>query len=124
MRPATINFPEPLTRGDTLPSFYLEFDVDGTAPLQIASARMQLRTKTGTLVHTWQSPTNATILITGSKGRATMAAVLTAETSRFPALPYPGLTALYDLELTLTDGSTLTPVGGSLVILDDQTRST
>ena len=122
MTPATINFPEPLVRGDTLQSFYMAFDLDRTGPLPVASARMQLRTKatsvesSGTLCYTWQSPDDITISIVSSKCRVTMAAIAGADSAAFPPK-----TLYYDLQLTLDSGEVITPIGGTLTVIADQT---
>lgn len=93
-------------RGDTLLAWSLEFKT-GTTPLDIASARMQLRFGARRVLV-------AEMVCTVEGGRVDIAAY--PNTSNFPIG-----SLMYDIELTLADGRILTPIEGVQPIVEDYT---
>jgi hypothetical protein len=85
--------------------------------LSIVSARAQIRTSDDTLVHTWSS-TIVSPNITISGGQVTLALVPAVTTAAFDVGTY-----VYDLELTLTNGETLTVITGQIPVIADITRT-
>lgn len=95
-------------RGDTLPGFAVAIDIDGQ-PASVNTARLQLRTASGALVYDWPAA------VAGN--RVTLPDVPAAITAKWPT----GLHE-YDLEVTLTDGRTITWLAGTQPIAPDRTR--
>lgn len=103
---ATYNRPS-IVRGDTLLSWSVAITKDGL-PVEIASARSQLRYEGGLLVHTFD------LQVTGN-------VVTYAEVPAVITETWPLLTLAYDLELTLADGRVVTWLKGSQTITIDRT---
>jgi hypothetical protein len=103
MKPATINFPEPLIAGSTLESFYVDFKVADGTPMDITSARAVLYEPKGTIIHIWEN--------TVQNGRVTFKDVAAATTNLWPARELT-----YRIELTLPSGVTINPIKGILKV--------
>lgn len=97
----------PSLRGDTLRGFSLEARIGGE-PASIVSARSQLRTPAGRLIHTYE------LYVSGAQ--VTVPDV-PAEVTR----NWPVATLVYDIEVTLADERVVTWVSGAQPILADRT---
>lgn len=98
---------QPLVRGDTLLGWSVAITQDGL-PVDITSARSQLRYVGGSLVHTFDLQVVGNVV--------TYADVEAEVTATWPLLPLA-----YDLELTLADGRVVTWLKGSQEITIDRT---
>ena len=104
---ATYNRPS-LVRGDTLLSWSVAITQDGL-PVEITSARSQLRYVGGLLVHTFD------VQVVGN-------VVTYAEVEAGVTATWPLTTLVYDLEITLADGRVVTWLKGSQEITIDRTH--
>lgn len=98
---------EPVIRGDTLPGWSVDVQVN-SQPQEIESARLHLRTSTGRLVYDWP--------VTVSGSTVFMAPVEHEVTEKWPILALQ-----YDLELTLSDGRVVTWLTGRQPVSPDVT---
>lgn len=95
-------------RGDTLLGFSVAIAIDGQ-PASVSSARLHLRTASGTLVHDWPA--------TCAGDLVSLPDVPAATTAKWPTGALE-----YDLEVTLVDGRTVTWLTGTQPIAPDRTR--
>ena len=107
MKPATLNFPEPIVQGTTLNAFSIAFadTSSGTpSPLEIASAEAYIATSRGVVVHSWTP--------TVSNGTVYCVAVPAATT-----LDWVVGSNIFYMSLVLTSGPTIPAVEGKLIVL-------
>lgn len=121
MTPAVWNF-STLQRGDSIEQFILaqnvRYQADDT-PLPIASARMQVRTQSDDVVLDCNT---ANGLLTIAAGTPSGINILFGPIGKELTEQFPPGEHIYDLELTLTAGSVLTPLKGSFPVDADITR--
>lgn len=96
----------PLRRGDTLLGWCVDIDIAGV-PAQLLSARLQLRTGNGRLVHDWPATVDGARILLPDVPAATTAS-------------WPVGVLLYDLEVTLADGRVATWLQGEQPVLADR----
>ena len=97
----------PYYRGDTILGWSVEIKKDGV-PVDIASARLQLRAGVGMLVYDWP------LTITGAT--VTMHDIPAEDSAKFQPIDLH-----YDLEVTLADGRVVTWLAGCQPIVADGT---
>lgn len=109
----------PFRRGDTFTARALaRTEQPAGTPKAIASARMELRTLRGVLIHRWDFAAG-TITITGAGSNlVTIAAVAPETTAVWPV----GKDHKYDLEVVWASGGTRTILKGILPVVDDVTK--
>ena len=89
-------------QGDTLEEFFIDFKVDGS-PLEISSARANLCTRKGTIIHEWD------VIVT--LGRVTCGTVDSGDTKSWPVGEL-----VYAIELTIPTERVISPIKGILVV--------
>ena len=105
MKPATYNY-EKNVRGDTIGSRTVTVVIDSN-PASISSARMQIRTDSGDLIHDASVSIAANVVTINSIDGATTAT-------------FPVDNLKYDLELTLSGGIIRTYLQGDVPIIQDR----
>jgi len=119
MNPATYNF-NSQKRGDTAQAFQIaKVEYSAGVGVPIASARLQIRTAGGIVMHEW-STALGTITLSGSPVVDTV--TLSALTKAVTELFVVG-THTYDLEITTTGGEVWTILDGTYVVAADKTRT-
>lgn len=103
MRPAKVNFPEPLVQGDTLETFTHTFTQDG-GPLAISAANVQLVDTNRRQIHNW------TTALSGST-------VICERVDGIITKNWPASKLTYGVELVLADGTVISPITGTLEVL-------
>lgn len=108
-------------RGDSFPSLDIaKIEQPAGTPLEVTSAIMQVRHgQTGAVLLEWDSEADpATITITGAGSNIVTLAAKSAEVMA----DIPVGVHVYDLEVTLATGETITPIGGAFPISKDISR--
>jgi len=104
MTPATYNYGDQV-RGDTIGVRTVTIVID-SSPASLSSARMNIRRNNGALVFNVSPTVNSNVV--------TIPAIAAADTAKFPVEQLK-----YDLEVTLSDSTVHTYMGGTINIVTD-----